>query len=161
MKKNHEIKEGNSNLNEHHNLALKVVKPNNIGSSHSVVSRDSVRIAFLLAALNSLDIHSCDIQNGYLSAPCREFFYHIAGDEFGTEKSKVFIAKVALYGLRTSGAAFCTFLAESSSDMGFKPYNIVDPDVQIRENYKFNGHKYYAYFLAYVDDLLLVFHDAK
>ena len=95
----------------------------------TVVSRDSVRIAFLLAALNSLDIHSCDIRNGYLSAPCREFYYHIAGDEFGTEKGKVFIAKITLYGLRTSGVAFCIFLAESSSDMGFKPCNIVDPDV--------------------------------
>lgn len=38
----------------------------------SVVSRDSVRLAFLLAALNDLDIMSCDIGNAYLNAPCRE-----------------------------------------------------------------------------------------
>ena len=33
----------------------------------SVVSRDSVRIAFLLAALMGLDIIVCDIQNAYLT----------------------------------------------------------------------------------------------
>ena len=38
----------------------------------SVVSRDSVRLAFLIAALNDLDIMSCDIGNAYLNAPCRE-----------------------------------------------------------------------------------------
>jgi hypothetical protein len=34
----------------------------------SVVSRDSVRIALLIAALNGLQIMSCDIQNAYLNA---------------------------------------------------------------------------------------------
>ena len=36
----------------------------------SVVSRDSIRIAFLVAALNNLDIMSCDLENAYLNAPC-------------------------------------------------------------------------------------------
>ena len=39
----------------------------------SVVSRDSVRIAFLVAALNDLDVFSCDIGNAYLNAPCKEW----------------------------------------------------------------------------------------
>ncbi len=34
----------------------------------SVVSRDSVRIAFLIAALNKLDIISADIGNAYINA---------------------------------------------------------------------------------------------
>jgi hypothetical protein len=34
----------------------------------SVVSRDSVRIALTIAALNDLDILACDIQNAYLTA---------------------------------------------------------------------------------------------
>ena len=38
----------------------------------SVVSRDSVCIALTVAALNDLDILSCDIQNAYLTAKCRE-----------------------------------------------------------------------------------------
>ena len=38
----------------------------------SVISRDSVHIGFLLAALNGLDILAGDISNTYLNAPCRE-----------------------------------------------------------------------------------------
>ena len=38
----------------------------------SVVSRESVRIAFLVAALNNLDILSADVQGAYLNAPCKE-----------------------------------------------------------------------------------------
>jgi hypothetical protein len=40
----------------------------------SVVSRDSVRIAFLIAALNKLDVIACDVGNAYLNTPCRERF---------------------------------------------------------------------------------------
>ena len=73
----------------------------------------------------------------------------------------MFIVKRALYGLRTSGAAFRTFVLESFSDIEFKHYNMADHDVSIREDCKPNGDKYYEYFLAYVNDLLLVSHDAK
>ena len=38
---------------------------------------------------------------------------------------------------------------------------MADHDVSIREDCKPNGDKYYEYFLAYVNDLLLVSHDAK
>ena len=38
----------------------------------SVVSRDSVRITFTIAAMNGLDCLACDIGNAYLNAPCRE-----------------------------------------------------------------------------------------
>ena len=38
----------------------------------SVVSRDSVRIALTIAALNGLDILACDIQSSYLIAKCRK-----------------------------------------------------------------------------------------
>ena len=45
----------------------------------SVVSRDSVRIALPIAALNDLDILACDIQNAYLTAVCRENIWTRAG----------------------------------------------------------------------------------
>ena len=41
-------------------------------SHSSVVSRDSVRIMFMLAALNNLKIKSVDIGNAYLNAPNKE-----------------------------------------------------------------------------------------
>jgi hypothetical protein len=38
----------------------------------SVVSRDSGKIAFLIAALNGLEILAGDVQNAYLNAPTKE-----------------------------------------------------------------------------------------
>ena len=43
----------------------------------SIMSRDSMHIAFLLAALNDVDILSADIGNAYLNAPTREKVYAI------------------------------------------------------------------------------------
>ena len=37
----------------------------------SVVSRDSVRLFFLLAALNDVDVLACDVQNAYINAKDR------------------------------------------------------------------------------------------
>ena len=42
----------------------------------SVLSRNSVRISFLLASLNGLEIISWDIGNKCLDANCRERFGH-------------------------------------------------------------------------------------
>jgi hypothetical protein len=38
----------------------------------SIVSRDSIQLAFLMASLNDLDIMPCDLENAYLNAPCCE-----------------------------------------------------------------------------------------
>ena len=38
----------------------------------SVVSRDSVRLAFLITELNELDAIICNVGNAYLNAQCRE-----------------------------------------------------------------------------------------
>ncbi len=63
----------------------------------SVVSHDSVRLAFLLAALNDLDILACDIGNAYLNAPCRERVWLVAGPEFGSRQGTVVKVVRALY----------------------------------------------------------------
>ena len=80
----------------------------------SVVSRDSVRIAFLYAALNDLKVFACDIQNAYLTAKCREKIWCRAGPEFGNQEGKIMIIVRALYGLKSSGAAFRSLLAEKN-----------------------------------------------
>jgi hypothetical protein len=79
----------------------------------SVVSRDSVRIAFLIAALNDLDILSCDISNAYLNAPCREKIWFVAGPKFGSRQGQVVKVVRALYGLKSSGAAWRNYLQQS------------------------------------------------
>ena len=47
----------------------------------SVVSRDSVRIAFTLAALDDLEVLSADVQNAYLNSPTKERVFCIAAPE--------------------------------------------------------------------------------
>jgi hypothetical protein len=124
----------------------------------SVVSRDSVRIVFLIAALNDLKLLSCDIQNAYLTADCCERIYCIAGPEFGSEKGSIMIVKKALYGLKTSGAAFRAHLAETLYELNYAPTR-VDPDMWIRPGIKPDGFEYYEMVLVYVDDILCISHD--
>jgi hypothetical protein len=46
----------------------------------SVVLRESVCLAFLLAVLNDLDVCMADVGNAYLNADCREKIWTIAGE---------------------------------------------------------------------------------
>ena len=55
------------------------------------VSRESVRIEFILASLNDLDIIACDIGNAYLNSKCRYELWTESGTEIGTEKGMVMI----------------------------------------------------------------------
>ena len=126
----------------------------------SVVSRDSVRIALLLASLNELEVLACDIQNAYLTADCREKIYIIAGPEFGSEEGSIMVIRKALYGLKSSGAAFRAHLAETLYDLSYLPSK-ADPDVWIRPALKENGFEYYEMTLVYVDDIMCISHDPK
>ncbi len=124
----------------------------------SVVSRDSMRLAFLIAALNDIEIIACDIGNAYLNAPCREKVWFVAGPEFGSRQGTVVKVVRALYGLKSSGAAWREMFNTTVLEMGFVP-TIADPDVYRRPNAKENGFKYYEYMLVYVDDVLIVSHN--
>jgi hypothetical protein len=121
----------------------------------SVVSRDSVRIALLIASLNDLKLLACDIQNAYLTADCREKIYIKAGHEFGSEAGSIMVIRKALYGLKSSGAAFRAHLAETLYDLNYQPTK-GDPDVWIRPAIKSNGFEYYEMVLVYVDDILCI-----
>ena len=92
----------------------------------SVVTRDSVRIALLVASLNELELLACNMQNAYLTADCK--VYMIAGPEFGSEEGKVMIIRKALYGLKSSGAAFRAHLSETLYYLSYTPTK-ADPDV--------------------------------
>ncbi|MFN9978500.1 MAG: hypothetical protein ACK53Y_01230, partial [bacterium] len=54
--------------------------PSNLTYS-SVVARDSIRLAFLIAALNDLEVLGGDIGNAYLQAPTKEKVHTICGPE--------------------------------------------------------------------------------
>jgi len=122
----------------------------------SVVSSDSVRLAFLIAALNDLDILGADIGNAYLNSLTTEKVHTVCGLEFGQAYLGRFaIITRALYGLKSSGAAWRNTLAGTLSDLGFSS-TLADPDVWIRPAVKTNGQHYYEYIFVYVDDLLVL-----
>ena len=64
----------------------------------------------------------------------------------------------ALYGLKSSGAAFRALLAETLHDLGYTP-SLADQDVWLRPEVKENGFEYYEVILCYVDDVLSISHD--
>jgi hypothetical protein len=112
----------------------------------------------LIAALNDIEIIACDVGNAYLNAPCREKVWFVAGPEFGSRQGTVVKVVRALYGLKSSGAAWREMFNTTVLEMGFVP-TIADPDVYRRSNAKENGFKYYEYMLVYVDDVLIVSHN--
>ena len=121
----------------------------------SVVSKDSVRIALTIAALNDLKVTACNIQNAYLTPDCREKIWTRAGPEFGSEAGTTFIVKKALCGLKSAGAAFRALLAESLYDVGYTPLE-ADPDVWLQPAVKTDGFQYYELVLCYVDYVLSI-----
>jgi hypothetical protein len=126
----------------------------------SVVSRESVRIALTLAALNDLEVKAADIQNAYLTAPCTEKIWTICGAEFGSQAGMKALIVRALYGIKSAGAAFRNHLADCMKTLGYVPCQ-ADPDVWFRpETRPKDGHQYYSYILLYVDDVLCVHHEA-
>ena len=66
----------------------------------TVFSRESVRIEFLIDALNNLDILAWYIQNVYLNTKTKEKILFYAGDEWKSDQGKVVVIVRALYGLK-------------------------------------------------------------
>ena len=130
-------------------------------SYSSVVSRDSVRIMFLVAALNDLDIQMCDIGNAYLNAETRERVWFKAGNEWGKARagSKVIIIR-ALYGLKSSGAEWKkTFSDYIRYTLGYDPCVGADDNIYLRAEKTSDGREYYSYLVVYVDDVLCIHKD--
>jgi len=125
----------------------------------SVVSRDSISIEFLIAALNDLDLAAADIGNAYLQAETKEKIYAIAGPEFGEFQGRTMIIIRALYGLKSSEAAWHDHFEQTLHDLGFQT-SYEDPDVWMHPEVKGNGFMHYEYILVYVDDLLIISHQA-
>merc|ERR1712051_392585 len=54
----------------------------------SVVTRETVRIALTIAALNELKVKCGDVMNAYITAPCSKKIWTKLGSEFGEDQSK-------------------------------------------------------------------------
>jgi hypothetical protein len=114
----------------------------------SVVSRETVRIALMLAALNDLQVKAGDILNAYITAPVKEKVWTILGPEFGNGSGKSAIIVRALYVLKSTGAAFRAHLASFMRQMGYTSCK-ADPDLWFKAETQPNDSVlYYAYILC-------------
>jgi hypothetical protein len=101
-----------------------------------------------------------DIENAYLTDPVLEKIWCVLGPEFGADAGKQAIIVWSLYGLTSSGASIRNHLADCMRHLGWVSC-IADQDLWMKaEVQPTNGHKYYAYALLYVDDILIVHHDS-
>jgi len=123
----------------------------------SVVSRESVRIAFLIAAMNNLDIEAADIGNACLNAPPRETIYIKCGPEFGPElQGRHTIIVRALCGLKSLGASWRAFLAlVLEEDLNFTMCR-ANNDVWFKPAKKADGTRCCVCVLVHTDDHLCV-----
>jgi len=125
----------------------------------SVVSRETVRLALMLAALNDLQVKAGNVLNAYITAPCKEKVWTTLGPEFGPEAGKNALIVRALYGLKSAGAAFRAHLASLMHQMGYTSCK-ADPDLWYKaETRPSDNVRYYAYILVYVDDILCMHHE--
>ena len=122
----------------------------------NVVGRETVRIPFLVAALNDLKVLAGDIQNTYLYAFTKEKIYFKAGDEWKADKGKIIVITRALYDLKSSALMWRNHLADIiGTKLGFKS-SLADPDLWYKPMITSEGIEYYVYILVYVDDILII-----
>ncbi len=97
----------------------------------SVVTCKTVWIALTIAALNRLSVKCGDVMNVYITVPVTEKIWTKLGPEFGVDVSKTAIIVRALYGLKSSGAAFRKYLGDCMHGLGYKPC-LADPDLWLK-----------------------------
>jgi hypothetical protein len=113
-----------------------------------VVNISSVRLGFLIAELNGLQVCAADIGTAFLYGRTREKVFIKAGREFGPElEGQPLIVDKSLYGLRTSSARFHEHLSSKLRTMGYTPTK-ADPDLWIIDK-----GSHYEYMACYVNDI--------
>eukprot|EP00804_Cyclotella_cryptica_P012753 CCRYP_019200-RB/>CCRYP_019200-RB protein AED:0.43 eAED:0.49 QI:0/0/0/1/0/0/2/0/141 len=109
------------------------------------VSRDW-RIALLIAALNDIDIWAADVLNATSPRHAARKSGPLLEKSLGRLRPQSHIR--ALYGLKSSGAAFRAHLAGCMREMGYVSCP-ADPDLWLKEQTDRKGRKYYSYILCY------------
>ena len=85
-----------------------------------IVSRETVRIAWMIATLNDLEVKSGNILNAYVQALLTEKVWTTLGSKFEHDDRKTALIIRALYGLRLAGAAFRSHLAKCMESLGYE-----------------------------------------
>ena len=88
----------------------------------SVVSRESVRIIFLLTALNNIEVFPADIVGAHLNTPHKEKVHITTGPKlFGRKyEGRTTIVVQALYRLNSFIAVWRSHLNSTLYDIGYK-----------------------------------------
>ena len=68
------------------------------------MSIETIRVAFVLAAMNNLDVCAADVSTAFLYGKTKVKVYVIAGEEFGEHRGKRMLIDKGLYGLASSAA---------------------------------------------------------
>ena len=112
----------------------------------SFVSRKTVCIALTLANLNDMEVKCGDVLNAYITTPVKEKICTYLGPEHGDNEGKKTIIVRALYGLKSSGAAFRAHLCEYMAALGYKPC-LADADLWLKAQNQ-DGIDYYHTFFS-------------
>ncbi len=121
----------------------------------SVVSRELIRLAFMLASLNGLEVLQADVEGAYLNAKSTEKLFTVSGPEFGEFAGRRAIIRRALYGTKSAAASWRAAISKVIEGLGFKMCR-ADNDVWMRKGFNKAGEKVWEYVLVYSDDLLIV-----
>ena len=121
----------------------------------SVVSRESIRLAFMLASLNNLDVLQADVEGAYLNAASSEKLFTICGPEFREFAGRRAVIRRALYGTKSAAASWRSAISKVIQGLGFEMCR-ADNDVWMRKGFNKAGEKVWEYVLIYSDDLLIV-----
>ena len=121
-----------------------------------VVGRDIVRIAFLVAVLNHLDILARYIHNSKLDDDTKEKIFLCARDKCKSDQDKVVVIVRGIYGLTPSALDLHNHLAELLGNfMGFKS-SITNPGIWFKESMEKDGSQYYTYSLVFDGGIIIV-----
>ena len=106
-------------------------------------------------ALNGREVKADDVLNAYITKK----IWTTLGPELGADACKTAIIVRALYGLKSSRAAFWQHLGECMESFGYVPC-LADLDLWYNHVARPDGSEYYSYILVYEDNILVIHHDA-
>ena len=113
-----------------------------------------------LPALNDLEVQCGNVLNAYITAPVEEKSWTTLGPEFGADSGKRALIVCDFYGLKSAGAAFCAHLGKFMKGLGYEPC-LTDPNLWMKPEIRPDDHyEYYSYILCYVDNIMVVHHEA-
>ena len=77
-----------------------------------IFSRETLRLALTIDAMNGLQVKAADTMNEYVTAPITEMIWTVLGPVFGAGAGNKAVIVRALYGLKSSGATFRNHLVD-------------------------------------------------